>query len=119
MILRVLTLSWNSIAGDRLLHHLQHLDGLCRRCNLVFVVVQDVQAPGPISFETRVANDNSNIRTFTGCEQHCCRREADYKSFESARHSKSEALETYTLTVNRMPTRATIKCVEVLMQCLN
>ena len=68
MILRVLTLSWNSIAGDRLLHHLQHLDGLCRRCNLVFVVVQDVQAPGPISFETRVANDNSNIGTFTGRE---------------------------------------------------
>lgn len=72
MTLDVLTLSRNSIAGHRLLHHFQHLDGLRRRCDLVFVVMQDVQTSGPVSFETGIAHNYPNIRTFAGCEKHCC-----------------------------------------------
>ena len=68
MTYEMLTLGWNSIAGDRFFHHFQHLDCLRRRRDLIFVVMQNVQTTSPVSFESRVAHDNSNIWTFAGCE---------------------------------------------------
>jgi hypothetical protein len=64
----MLTLCWKPVTGDRLLHHFQHLDGLCCRSDLVFVVMQNVQASLPVSLETGVAYDDSNVGTFAGCE---------------------------------------------------
>ena len=68
MTLEALTLSWNSVAGHRLLHDFQDLDCLRGTRNLVLIVMQDVQATGPVSFETRVANDYADVRALAGCE---------------------------------------------------
>lgn len=75
----LLTLIGKTIAGYRLLHHFKDLDCLCCRSDLVFVMVQDEQAAGPVLFEARVADSNRNIGAFAGCQQNSSCGECDWK----------------------------------------
>lgn len=59
-----LTLCRNAVPGDRLFHYFQHLDGLCRGRDLVFVVVQDVEASSPVSLETGITDGHCDIGAF-------------------------------------------------------
>lgn len=67
-----LTLGWVAVSGYGLLHHFQDLDSLRGGCDLVFVVVQDVEASSPVSLKAGIAHGDGNVRTLAGGEQDCC-----------------------------------------------
>jgi hypothetical protein len=73
-----LTLGWVAVSRYRLLHYFQNLDRLRCRRDLVFVVVQDVEASLPVSLEAGIADGDGNVRALAGGEQYGRCGETDY-----------------------------------------
>ena len=67
-----LTLGWVAVSGYGLLHHFQDLDSLRGGCDLVFVVVQDVEASLLVSLEAGIAHGDGNVGALAGGEQDGC-----------------------------------------------